>query len=198
MNVRRLTTESESESSEEMQVMDSASASSMVDDNAIGQKVMSSASSASYISDSEEAKGEISAKVTLEHKKNNPVINEKFTKLRINDIPEHEDKDDDDEEEEKDTFIGRNVYKKPRSPVTIDEYLKANESNLIHFKALAKYYGVTPDLLKIPDCVLDAKDDKFTILTPNAKVESISATVRDKHQFIKFLVGELRRIAEEI
>ena len=31
--------------------------------------------------------------------------------------------------------------------------------------------------------------------TPDAQVQSIGATVKDKHELIKFLVGELRRMA---
>jgi len=34
-------------------------------------------------------------------------------------------------------------------------------------------------------------------LTPDAQVTSISATLQDRHEFIKFLVAELRRLKVE-
>ena len=63
---------------------------------------------------------------------------------------------------------------------------------MLHFKALAKHYGVNQYLVTMPDSAEKAKDAKYTVPTPDAHVQSLSATQRDKDMFIKFLVEQLR------
>ena len=72
-------------------------------------------------------------------------------------MPECSDDEDDD------SFIGRVIYKKQKSPQDIDTHLKADEENLVHFLALAKYYGVSSYLLKMPESSQTVKDDKFVV-----------------------------------
>ncbi len=68
-------------------------------------------------------------------------MNEKYRGLRIDQVPECSDDEDDD------AFLGRVIYKKQRSPKDIEEHLSANTDNMVHFLALAKYYGVNSYLL---------------------------------------------------
>lgn len=69
---------------------------------------------------------------------------------------------------------------------------------MVHFKALSKYYGVTSTIANLPEPVWQATQAKFTIATPDAQVQSISASKMDKHLFIKFLVSELGRVQAEL
>ena len=100
------------------------------------------------------------------------------------------DTNDDDEDDE--TFLGRSIYKKQRSPKNIEEYLVLDEDNMLHFKALAKHYGVNQYLVTMPESAEKAQEAKYTVPTPEAHVQSLSATQRDKDMFIKFLVEQLR------
>jgi len=80
--------------------------------------------------------------------KNKPKPNTKrFGNLRIDEVPDV----DEEEEEEADIFLGRNIFKKQKSPVNIGEHLAGMDENLIHFNALAKYYGVSGYLVKLPE-----------------------------------------------
>lgn len=49
-------------------------------------------------------------------------------------------------------------------------------------------------MVKLPEPVTSQKDPKFAVETPDAKVASISASLQDKHEFIKFLVSEIKRL----
>ena len=47
-------------------------------------------------------------------------------------------------EEDDDVMMGHKAnYKAPKSPKTLEEHLKNGDENMIHFKSLAKYYGIT-------------------------------------------------------
>ena len=83
---------------------------------------------------------------------------ERYGSLRIDEVP-----DVNDEEEETDTFLGRSIYKKEKSPANINEYLAKTEENLIHFKALAKYYGVGSHFVKLPEIFEKAIHEKFIV-----------------------------------
>lgn len=52
-------------------------------------------------------------------------------------------------------------------------------------------------MVNLPEPATAQKDPKFTVETPEAKVTSISATQKDKHEFIKFLVAEIKRLKVE-
>ena len=69
---------------------------------------------------------------------------------------------------------------------------------MVHFKALAKFYGVSSTIANLPEPVWQATQPKFMISTPDAQVQSISASKMDKHLFVKFLVGELSRVQTEL
>ena len=117
---------------------------------------------------------------------------ERFKTLRIDEVPEHDDSDDD-------AFLGKTSFvKSEKTPANIEEHLVAKDENMLHFKALAKYYGVTSSIAKLPDKVWQATRSKFTVATPDAQVQSISSTQMDKHLFIKFLVDELTRVSAEL
>ena len=114
----------------------------------------------------------------------------RYKTLRIDDVPETNDSDEDDDG----TLMGRTVYNKreDKSPHTLDEHLTLDQDNMLHFKALAKYYGVASFLVKMPEIVDKATAVKYQIATPDAEVQSISASKMDKHMFIKFLVSQIR------
>ena len=76
--------------------------------------------------------------------------------------------DPQEEEEEEDVFLGRNIFMKEKSPTNLAEHLNASDENMLHFKALLKYYGIGSDLVNLPDCVKKAKGPKYKILTPDA------------------------------
>ena len=96
--------------------------------------------------------------------------NERFAKLRIDDHAEAED------DESQDVMMTAVVYKKQKSPATYDEHLGADEQNMMHFKALAKYYGVNQYLVNMPERAEQATGEKFLVATPEAHVQSLSAT----------------------
>ena len=102
----------------------------------------SESDSVSYASEEEQEKEaempDQDLDISLNGQQRTNTLKKKFTNLRIDDVPE---------EEEKDTFFGKNIYKKQRSPTNIDDYLVADEANMIHFKALTKFYGITNELL---------------------------------------------------
>ena len=119
---------------------------------------------------------------------------EKYQKYRTLRIDEAGQLDEDDE----DTFLGRSTYSKQNSPKDIEEHLLAKDDNMLHFKAMLKYYGVNSSVMKLPDCAEKALDEKYQVKTPDAQVQSISASQRDKHEFIKMLVAEIMRLKSEI
>ena len=62
-------------------------------------------------------------------------------------MPETNDSDEDDDG----TLLGKTLaYKRQVSPQTIDEHLKKADENMVHFKALAKHYGVASFLVNMP------------------------------------------------
>lgn len=62
----------------------------------------------------------------------------RYTALRIDEVPDANSDDDDDG-----TFVGFTRYtNKVKSPATIEQHLVADDANMVHFKAMAKYYGV--------------------------------------------------------
>ena len=70
---------------------------------------------------------------------------------------------------------------------------------MIHFKSLAKYYGITAyNTVKIPTYVEQATAEKYKVMTPDAQVQSITATQLDKHMFIKFLITEIQRLNADL
>ena len=90
--------------------------------------------------------------------------------MRIDEVPEA---DDDDEE----AFLGRTSFVKPsKTPVNIGDHLSKDDDNMLHFKALAKYYGLNregsmgSDIVNMPDSVLQANQRKFVVRTPEAQV----------------------------
>ena len=91
-----------------------------------------------------------------------------YKTLRIDEAREP----DEDEDEEDETFLGRNYYKKEKTPKNLDSHLEADDDNMIHFTALLKYYGVNSDLVSLPESVLSDRvksNQKFKIDTPDAK-----------------------------
>ena len=74
---------------------------------------------------------------------------ERFKTLRIDEVPEHDDEDDD-------AFLGKTSFVKEKTPANIEEHLVAKDENMLHFKALAKHYGVTSSIAKLPDKVWQA------------------------------------------
>lgn len=72
-------------------------------------------------------------------------VGDKYNKLRIDHVPECSD------DEDEDTFLGKNTYRKHKSPANFDLHLEANDENMVHFNALAKYYGVSSYLIKMPE-----------------------------------------------
>lgn len=87
------------------------------------------------MSSSREEKKQTLHKKNASSEANKPKLKTKYTGLRIDEIP-------DVDEEEEDTFLGKVNYKKFKSPQNIEEHLTAVDENLIHFNALAKYYGL--------------------------------------------------------
>lgn len=76
-----------------------------------------------------------------------------------------------DADEEEDMFLGRTSFNNDqKSPANIEEHLAATQDNMVHFKALAKYYGVNSNLVNLPEPVWQATESKFTIATPEAHV----------------------------
>ena len=75
---------------------------------------------------------------------------ERFKTLRIDEVPEPDDEDDG-------TFLGKTSFvKSEMTPANIEEHLVAKDENMLHFKALAKHYGVTSAIAKLPDKVWQA------------------------------------------
>ena len=68
---------------------------------------------------------------------------------------------DPDGDEDDDVFMSEVVYEEEKSPKDIDQHLLASDTNMIHFKALTKYYGVNQYLIKIPDSAEVATEEKF-------------------------------------
>ena len=168
---------SDDDESEEMQVMNSEPSMAQSASEASGamQVMDDSESQASYASEALSDKKDVT--VTLDRKTTNKSLNQKYASLRIDEVPETQDGEDGEDDQDDDVFIGKNTYKKQRSPKCIDDHLNAKEDNMIHFKALAKYYGVTANLLKMPECSEKvSNDEKFKVLTPDAHVASLSAT----------------------
>ena len=66
--------------------------------------------------------------------------------------------------------MGRTVYKQEKSPITLDAHLTQDQDNMLHFKALAKFYGVASFLVKMPDSANLATAIKYKIGTPEAEV----------------------------
>ena len=76
----------------------------------------------------------------------------RYKALRIDQVPDPKDGDSD----ESDEFIGRTSYRREKSPVTLDKHLLNDDDNLIHFKAMIKYYGVNESIINIPEIATNA------------------------------------------
>lgn len=73
----------------------------------------------------------------------------RYKNLRIDEVP---DAKEDGEDSDEDTFMGRTVYKKQTSPASIESHLLKNDENMVHFKALTKFYGINKHLARLPEC----------------------------------------------
>ena len=58
-----------------------------------------------------------------------------------------------------------------------------NKDNVVHFKAMAKHYGVSEAMVELPKQMQKSKQ----VTTPDAHVQSIGATHSDKVMFIRFI-----------
>ena len=45
----------------------------------------------------------------------------------------------------------------------MSEHLKVGDNNMVHFKALAKFYGVSSSLVKMPNCADNANEEKYRV-----------------------------------
>lgn len=91
----------------------------------------------------------------------------RYKNLRIDQVP---DAKEEGESSDEDTFMGRTVYKKQTSPASIESHLLRDDENMVHFKALTKYYGINKHLARLPECAEQATAQKFIVQSPDAKV----------------------------
>ena len=101
--------------------------------------------------------------------------------LRIDDVPEANDDDE---------VLGKVIYKKSKSPKSLSDHLVADKDNIEHFIAMLKNYGIKKSMVDVPE---EALAEFAKCHTPEAHIKSLSATVKDKDIFIKFLVEQLAK-----